>query len=133
MSVPNEDTGQTPDQVRVARELWRQHENAITRAGLISAIAATRLLVPLVSKEIDDLTEMVQVTFHSNDGRKACLAFTSIEELHQFNSQARPFVKQSSTLAREVLEQNLDGIIIDISSDHRIALTLSEIASLAQG
>lgn len=133
MSLQNEDVGQTPDQIRIAREVWLQHDNTVTRAGLISAFAQSRLLVPLVSKKLGDISEMVQVTFQSNDGRKAYLAFTSIEELRKFDADARPFVKVTSALAFEALEHNLDGIIIDIASEHRIVLTLNEIASIAQG
>ena len=133
MSLHNEDTGQTPDQVQVARDIWLEHENTVTRAGLISAFAQSRFLVPLVANKNVDISEMVQVTFQSNDGRKACLAFTSVEDLQKFDENARPLIKLASALALETLEQNLDGIIVDIASEHRIALTLREIASIAQG
>ena len=132
MTLHHEDDGQTPAHIKSARDVWMQHHNDVTRAGLVSAFAQSRLLVPLVSKKDADMCEMVQVTFQSNDGRKALLAFTSIADLQKFDVDARPLVKVPQALALEALEHNLDGIIIDIASEHRIALTLSEIASIAQ-
>lgn len=131
--LPSEDTGQMPKNIQAALDLWSQNKNDVTRVGLVSALATSRLLVALVEQKDGELPEMVQVNFQSNDGRKALLAFTCIEQLHFFNVHARPLVKDSISLALEALEQNYDGLIIDIASEHRIALTLAEIASIARG
>lgn len=121
-----------PKNIQAALDLWTQHKNDVTRVGLVSAIGISRLLLALIEQRDGDLPEMVQVNFQSNDGRRALLAFTCIEQMNQFNPHARPLAKDSMSLALEALEQNYDGIIIDIASEHRIALTLTEIASIAR-
>ncbi|MFZ9308711.1 MAG: SseB family protein [Candidatus Nanopelagicales bacterium] len=126
-----EDFGQIPESIQSAFALWLEHPNELTRQGLLSALSQSRLLLPLREHKTHTGNDMVQVTFTSKDGRKALLAFTSIESLSKFDPIARPFIKTSKDLALEALEQNYDGIIIDINDEHKIALTLSDIASIA--
>jgi hypothetical protein len=127
-----EDFGQIPESIQSAFTLWLEHPNELTRQGLLSALSQSRLLLPLREHKTHAGNEMVQVTFTSRDGRKALLAFTSIESLSKFDPIARPLTKTSKDLALEALEQNYDGIIIDINDEHKIALTLSDIASIAK-
>lgn len=130
--MSSEDHGQAPEEIVASLEMWNLHRNDLTRAALVSSIANSRLLVPLVQQGTGVQPEMVQVTFQSNDGRTALLAFTSLDDLNQFNESARPFPKRGSELALETLEKNLDGMIVDIASSHRFSLSITEVASMAQ-
>lgn len=126
-----EDFGQIPEAIQSAYAVWLEHPNELTRQGLVVAISQSRLLLPLREQKTNAGNEMVQVTFTSRDGRRAILAFTSLESLTKFDPLARPLVKTSKDLALEALEQNYDGILLDINDEHKIALTLSDIASIA--
>lgn len=129
----SEDFGQTPENLARAITFWKRDRNDIARSILIMSLAQSRLLLPLVEqKEEGSFPEMVQVTFKSKDGRCALLAFTSLAALLEFNQAARPLPKAAPEAALEALEKNFDGMIIDIASEHRIALNLSEIANIAQ-
>lgn len=130
--MSSEDHGHAPEEILSSLKMWSLHRNHLTRAALVSSIANSRLLVPLVQQGAGVQSEMVQVTFQSNDGRTALLAFTSVDDLHQFNQSARPLPKRGSELALETLEKNLDGMIVDIASSHRFSLSITEVASIAK-
>lgn len=106
-------------------------------AGLPVAVAAAvrrvRLLVPVVRAPEGSLQEdetdpcgtgdaMASVTFVAADGRRALLAFSSLQALAAWDPLARPLPQAGREIAEGALAGGLDALIIDIASDHRIAL-----------
>ena len=62
------------------------------------------------------------VTFVAGDGRRAVLAFSSLDALHAWDADARPLPQAGREIAVSVLAGGLDALIIDIASARRVAL-----------
>ncbi len=101
--------------------------------AVAAAIRQERLLVPVVkapegalpSAEADPCgtgDAMASVTFMAADGRRALLAFSSMAMLLAWDAAARPLPQAGASIAASVLTGGLDALIIDIASDHRVAL-----------
>ena len=116
-------------------------------AGMPIAVAAAirmeRLLVPVVKAPEGSLPSadadpcgtgdaMASVTFHAADGRRALLAFSSMSALLLWDPAARPLPQRGSEIAAAALAGHLDALIIDIASDHRVALQGAELALAAE-
>ncbi len=108
------------------------------QSGVPLAIAAAvyheRLLVPVVKAPdgalpVDEADAcgtgdaMVSVTFVSNDGRRALLAFSSLNALAAWNAEARPLPQSGRDIAAAALAGGMDALLIDMASAHRVALT----------
>lgn len=107
------------------------------RAGVPLAVAAAvaqeRLLVPVVRAPegalgADDADPcgtgeaMASVTFEAADGRRALLAFTSLEALRAWDPDARPLPQSGREIAASALAGGLDALLVDFASPHRVAL-----------
>lgn len=78
----------------------------------------SRLIGAIVAKK-DENVEMMQALFSSNDGRVAMPVFTSLHEMTKWNKEARPLPLMANDFAQQTIEQELDGMILDIASEHR--------------
>ncbi len=112
------------------------------RAGLPLAVAAAvaheRLLVPVVrapegSLPVDEADAcgtgdaMASVTLVGGDGRRALLAFTSLEAMRAWDADARPLPQPGREVAAAAIGGGLDALILDIASDHRLVLRGSDL------
>lgn len=102
--------------------------------AVAAAVCHERLLVPVVKAPdgvlpVDDADTcgtgdaMASVTFVSNDGRTALLAFSSLDALAAWNTEARPLPQSGRNIAASALAGGMDALLIDIASAHRVALT----------
>lgn len=111
-------------------------------SGLPIAIAAavrnSRLLVPVVAAPEGALETdphdtcgvgdgMASVTFTANDGRRALLGFSSMEQLRAWDPAARPLPQAGQQIAATVVAADLDALIVDIAAAHRTALQGNEL------
>lgn len=110
--------------------------------AVAAAVRQERLLVPVVKAPIGSLPEddadpcgtgdaMASVTFVANDGRRALLAFSSMEALLAWNVDARPLPQLGRDIAASALAGDLDALIIDIASTRRVALQGADLARAA--
>lgn len=112
------------------------------RSGLPLAVAAAvaqeRLLVPVVPAPEGSLPvdaadacgtgdAMASVTFVGADGRRALLAFTSLDAMRAWDAAARPLPQSGREVATAVIAGGLDALIIDFASEHRLAISGSDL------
>ena len=101
--------------------------------AVAAAVAQERLLVPVVRAPegalvTDDADAcgtgeaMASVTFIAADGRRALLAFSSMDAMLAWDAQARPMPQAGSAVAASVVAGGLDALVLDIASPHRVAL-----------
>lgn len=106
--------------------------------AVAAAVRRERLLVPVVKAPDGSLAEddtdpcgtgdaMASVTFVAADGRRAVLAFSSLETLREWDADARPLPQAGVEIAASALRAGLDALIVDIASPHRIALQGSDL------
>ncbi len=117
--------------------------NAGWPVAVAAAVRQERLLVPVVKAPEGSLPEdeadpcgtgdaMASVTFIAADGRRALLAFSSLSALQAWDPQARPLPQPGRDIAGSAVTGGLDALIIDIASEHRVALQAGELL-LASG
>ena len=97
-----------------------------------------RLLVPIVAvldeageDGSDKSSHMASVSLVQSDGRRGLLAFTSIDTLRAWDPAARPVPALAPSVARAALEEEADGVLVDIAGPVRFALdglALEEVA-----
>lgn len=106
--------------------------------AVAAAVGQERLLVPVVKAPAGALPEddadpcgtgeaMASVTFVSQDGRKALLAFSSLQALAAWNPEARPLPQRGRDIAASAVAGGLDALILDIASPDRIALQADDL------
>ncbi len=133
-----DDNGSANPEVMAALHVHALAKTALTEAGVITSLRGTRLLVPVVARadEVDEFgadkdSHIAAVTFKSHDGRVGLPVFTSVEALSLWDPNARPVPQTAELVARSCLDQKLDGLLIDMASDHRCALGRAGIERLA--
>jgi hypothetical protein len=110
-------------------------------ADVLAALAASRLLVPVVavSEPSDDdataekNTHMATVTTTGRDGRRGLLAFTSVATMKRWNSQARPAPVPTRSAAEAALADGADALVIDLAGPVKFAVDDGELRALASG
>ena len=88
---------------------------------VFNKLRSSRLIGAIVARKEKNV-EMMQALFTSNDGKNAMPLFTSLNELDKWNNQARPLPLPAMEFARQVIEQNLDALILDIAAEHRFVV-----------
>jgi hypothetical protein len=109
----------------------------------LTALARSRLLVPVVAvpvgeqAEADDQgggksTEMALPTMVAQDGSRAILAFTCLEALQRWRSDARP-VPVPAASAWLAGTQEADAVVVDVAGPITLAVDGARLAALAAG
>ena len=124
----SEDKGQSDPELLKLLSLTSLDKNK----KIIDCLKNSRLIGAIVAQKGVNV-EMMQALFKSNDGRMAMLVFTSTVELSLWDKNARPVPLMAPEFAKQVLDQKLDALIIDISSDHRFVIEGANLEDLARG
>lgn len=113
----DEDTGQG-DPVLLAALRRPEDEQ-----GLVAAVAAARLVVPVVAVpgEVDESarlaadvsSDMAAVTLSAPDGTRALPAFTSTQALAAWDEQARPVPVTAQRAAQAAVQEGCQVIVLD--------------------
>jgi hypothetical protein len=103
-----------------------------SKQKLFEKISSSRLIAAILPKKHEQV-EMVQALFVSNDGRQAMPVFSCLDELKSWNQEARPLPLKAVEFAQQTLTQGLDGLIIDIASDHKFVIDGYMLSCLANG
>lgn len=101
--------------------------------AIAAAVRHSRLLIPVVpapegvlGTDPDDTCGvgdgLASVTFTSADGRRALLAFSSMDQLRAWDAVARPLPQHGQQVAATVVAAELDALILDFAAGHRLAL-----------
>lgn len=128
-------------------------------ADVLSALASSRLLVPVVAvlDELEDeppapagttaedtslaanalraekSSHMATVSTTGRDGRRGMLAFTSVESLRRWDTAARPVPVATRSAAEAALADGAEALVIDLAGPVVFAVDAPELRSLASG
>ena len=103
-----------------------------SKQKLFEKLSSSRLIAAIMPKKQEQV-EMVQALFVSNDGRQAMPVFSCLDELMSWNQEARPLPLNATEFAQQTLIQGLDGLIIDIASNHKFVINGYMLSCLANG
>jgi hypothetical protein len=154
------DHGAADPRVAAALAAWQSGQGS-ERAAL-TALAATRLLVPVIAvladpaadrpapadydqdrdrdhdqdkgrnKDRDKNSEMVMPTLIGQDGRPAVLAFTGLDALARWRPDARPVPAEADRVWRAAVADGC-AVVIDVAGPVPLAVEGARLAALAAG
>ena len=108
--------------------------------AVLAAIAATRLLVPVVAVlaeanpgGTEKETEMALPTLIGNDGRKAVIAFTGVETITRWRADARPVPVPAPRLWPAVAAEEADAVVVDVAGPVPLVIEGARLRALAAG
>ena len=108
--------------------------------AVLTALSAARLLVPVVavladgsaSAQGDKNSEMVLPTLIGRDGRPAVLAFTCLDALARWRSNARPVPAEADRVWRTAVADGC-AVVIDVAGPVPLAVEGARLEALAGG
>jgi hypothetical protein len=110
-----------------------------TERAVLTAVAASRLLVPIVAvmaaandDGTEKETEMALPTLIGNDGRAAVIAFTSSDTLRSWRQDARPVPVAAARLWAAALTE-ADAVVVDIAGPVPLVVEGARLRRLAAG
>jgi SseB protein N-terminal domain len=124
---------------RVTETLAAYHAGQGSEQDALTALAAARLLVPVVAVLADGSaavgdknSEMVLPTLIGQDGRPAVLAFTGLDTLARWRPNARPVPAEASRVWRAAVADGC-AVVIDVAGPVPLAVEGMRLAALAAG
>lgn len=108
-------------------------------AAIIGALCSVRVFVPVIAvlgetpSEGDKDSEMAAVFMTGADGRKALLAFSSLETMKNWDPQARPVPINGYDAARAALDEGAAALLLDLGDPHFTVIETDDLGHLAAG
>jgi hypothetical protein len=109
---------------------------------LVAAVAAARLIVPVVAEPtevdgsgdhaVEKRTDMAAVVLEAPDGTRALPAFTSAAALAEWDAAARPVPVAADRAAQAAVSERCDVIVLDVAGAVTTTLRPSMVWALAQ-
>ncbi|GGR20989.1 SseB family protein [Streptomyces netropsis] len=138
----SDDNGSADPALAAALAAWSADPEA--EAGVLAALRAARLLVPVVAVlgEVETgpdglrrekTSDMAVPTLQAPDGRKALPAFTSIETLARWRADARPVAVPLHQALQAAAHEKADTIVLDLAGPVSYQLTGPALLALAEG
>jgi hypothetical protein len=138
VSRPAGDTGGEDPVVAAALAAYAARE--ATEQAVLTAVAASRLLVPVVAvlaeanaDGSEKETEMALPTLIGKDGRKAVIAFTGTDALKRWRADARPVPVPAARLWPAVAAEEADAVVIDVAGPVPLVVEGARLRALANG
>jgi SseB protein N-terminal domain len=138
VSRPAGDTGGADPAVTAVLAAYAAGE--ATEIAVLTAISATRLLVPVVAvlteaneDGTEKETEMALPTLIGNDGRKAVIAFTGAGAVSRWRADARPVPVPAARLWPAAAAEQADAVVIDVAGPVPVVIEGARLAALAGG
>ena len=154
---PAGDTGGADPAVTAALAAYAA--GAATEHAVLTAVAASRLLVPVVAVlaeanadgtvpprrprsgrdrrcdwlALEKETEMALPTLIGNDGRKAVIAFTGTDTVRRWRADARPVPVPAARLWPAVAAEQADAVVIDVAGPVPLVVEGARLRALASG
>ncbi len=121
-----------------------QHARQPGAAAVLSALSRSRLLVPVVAVRggdgdtraeggADKEADMSAVLMQGRDGRRALLAFSSLEHLTRWDAHARPVPVTTADAARATVSEDAAALLLDVAGPVAFAVSGDDLAELAAG
>jgi SseB protein N-terminal domain len=138
VSRPAGDTGAADPAVTAVLAAYAA--GAAAEHAVLTAVAASRLLVPVVavlaeadSDGTEKETEMALPTLIGNDGRKAVIAFTGTDTVRRWRADARPVPVPAARLWPAVAAERADAVVIDVAGPVPLVIEGARLRALAAG
>ena len=133
----SQDDGSTP------RLLAEALEGDLDKAKLFSALAQSRLLIPLLAElgesgvgahgqAVDKSADLAIVAVSTPDGKTAIPAFSSVAEMASWNASARPVPVDVPKLAIAAVSEGHDRVVVN-PAGRALGIRRPALAALAQG
>jgi hypothetical protein len=119
---------------RVQAALAAYHAGQGSEQDALTALAAARLLVPVVAAPgaAPAASEMALPTLIGQDGRPAVLAFTGLGTLARWRPNARPVPAEADRVWRAAVADGC-AVVIDVAGPVPLAVEGARLAALAAG
>jgi len=124
---------------RVTAALAAYQAGQGSEQAALTALAATRLLVPVLAvltngtaTQGDKDSEMMLPKLIGRDGRPAVIAFTSLDALARWRSEARPVPTEADRVWRAAVANGC-AVVIDVAGPVPLAVEGARLAALAAG
>jgi len=119
---------------RVQAALAAYHAGQGSEQEALTALAAARLLVPVVAAPgaAPTASEMALPTLIGQDGRPAVLAFTGLGTLARWRTNARPVPAEADRVWRAAVADGC-AVVIDVAGPVPLAVEGARLAALAAG
>lgn len=133
-----DDTGAADE--RLAEALTRFARREASYADALAVLAESRLLVPVVAVlgELDEhgadkTADMATVLLTGADGRQALLAFTSLETMAAWQSDARPVAVPAGDAAKAALQDRAAALLLDVAGPVTFVVEGEDLYGLGAG
>lgn len=106
---------------------------------VLGALCSVRVLVPVLAllgdtpADGDKDADMAAVFMTGADGRKALLAFSSIDAMQSWDPQSRPVPIYASDAARATLDEDGSALLLDLGGSHFTVVETEDLEHLAAG
>ena len=125
---------------RLADTLARFARREATYADALAVLAESRLLVPVVAvlgevdaSGADQTADMATVLLTGADGRKALLAFTSLETMAAWQADARPVAVPAADAAKAALQDGAAALLVDVAGPVTFVVENDDLYGLGAG
>ena len=135
-------TGFDGDTGEADADLVRALAQPLDEVALMTAVAAARLLVPIVAEPVsldtsgehatEKQTDMAAVTLVAPDGTRALPVFSSMAAIAAWDAGARPVPVTAARAAQAAVRERCDVMVVDLAGPHTVALRPSMVWALAQ-
>lgn len=135
-------------QPRLAAALSAYAAGQETEHAVLTALARTRLLVPVVAAVNETMvtgarddrvlrhektSEMALPTLAGRDGRRAIIAFTSLDALARWRKDARPLPAWTDHVCQAAVAESMPAVVVDVAGPVVLVLEGARLAALAAG
>jgi len=131
-------------QAALADVLAAYHDGRASVRDVATVLATSRLMTPLVAvldeveEPVDGLrreksSHMASVSLVGADGRRALLAFSSVQSMATWDPAARGIPTWGARAAAGALEEGADAVLLDLAGPVRVALEGALLRALAAG
>lgn len=106
---------------------------------VLAALHGVRILVPVIALLGDSAAggdkgaDMAAVLMTGVDGRKALLAFSSLQSMQRWDPQARPVPVYARQAAEAAVDGDASALLLDIAGPQFVVIETEDLHHLAQG
>ena len=129
---------------RLVAALALPADDPTRRPAVLTALHGARLFTPVVAvlgeaeldadgRAHDKSSDMALPLLVADDGAKAIPVFSSLASLAAWDPAARPVPVESVRAAAVAVAEGASAAVLDVASDHRTTLGLTELRALVQG
>lgn len=120
----------------VAAALASYSRGELTEREMLAMLRDSRVLVPIVAVAADGSsekqTDMALPKLVGRDGREAVMAFTSVDTMRRWDTQARPVPMPAERACQAALGENC-VLVVDVGGPVPVALEGARLSAIAGG